>query len=143
MREERLPPGGNIDVIQGQRQLKRVVSSPQHGSQRQGMRRYCGIFYPYGQCPAYGKTCTNCNKKHHFARVCMSRSSVVPRQSKSLNILQTDNMEVDVPSYDLFIGGISTQKSDARNVSVNIGNGKVVDMKGLMQMLLMLKILVR
>ena len=59
----------------------------------------------------------------------MSRSSMVPSQRKSLNTLQTDNMEYGVPCDDLFIGGISTQKSDAWNVSVNIGNGKVVEMK--------------
>ena len=34
MREESLPSGGNIDVIQGQRQPKRVVLSPQQGNQR-------------------------------------------------------------------------------------------------------------
>ena len=126
MRQERTPSGGNIDVIQGQKQPKRHV--PQQGSQR-GMCHYCGSSYPYGQCPAYGKTCTNCNKRHHFARVCMSRNTVDPSQRKSLNILQADNVGDDGPCDDLFIGGINTEKSDAWNVSVNIGKGKMVEMK--------------
>lgn len=59
----------------------------------------------------------------------MSRNTVDPSQRKSLNILQADNVGDDGPCDDLFIGGINTEKSDAWNVSVNIGNGKMVEMK--------------
>ena len=36
----------------------------------------CGTSWPHKggqrQCPAFGKTCTKCNKRNHFARVCKS-----------------------------------------------------------------------
>ena len=36
--------------------------------------RYCGGTHKKLICPAYGKTCTKCSKKNHFAKVCRSRS---------------------------------------------------------------------
>ena len=35
--------------------------------------RYCGTKHGRGQCPAYGKTCRQCQKKNHFASVCQSK----------------------------------------------------------------------
>lgn len=66
MRQESTPSGGNIDVIQGQKQPKRHVPPfQQQGSQR-GMCHYCGSSHPYGQCPAYGKTCTKKQQETSF-----------------------------------------------------------------------------
>ena len=33
----------------------------------------CGTSHPLKCCPAYGKTCYNCNKKGHFKPLCRSR----------------------------------------------------------------------
>ncbi|CAB4034915.1 Hypothetical predicted protein [Paramuricea clavata] len=37
--------------------------------------KYCGGKHKRDkkQCPAYGETCNNCKKKHHFARVCKQK----------------------------------------------------------------------
>lgn len=37
--------------------------------------RYCGGVHETRQCPAYGKLCTKCNKKHHFPSVCLSSTT--------------------------------------------------------------------
>ncbi len=36
----------------------------------------CGKFHLKFQCPAYNKTCHNCNKKHHFAKMCRFKRNV-------------------------------------------------------------------
>ena len=36
--------------------------------------KYCGGWHKQGSCPAYGKSCRRCNKKGHFASVCLSKS---------------------------------------------------------------------
>ena len=47
--------------------------------------RYCGGQHRRGKCPAYGETCSNCQKENHLAKVCMSpqtNESTKPRQQK-------------------------------------------------------------
>ena len=34
--------------------------------------KYCVHSHAAGKCPAFGKTCTKCNKKNHLAKVCRS-----------------------------------------------------------------------
>ena len=44
-----------------------------HRSQSKGGGNcYCGNCHPLTHCPAYGKTCYNCNKKGHFKPLCRS-----------------------------------------------------------------------
>ena len=45
-----------------------------HRSQSKGggTCRNCGTSHPSKCCPAYGKTCYNCNKKGHFKPLCRS-----------------------------------------------------------------------
>ena len=38
--------------------------------------RFCGRSHNRGNCPAYGKECSNCLKSNHFAAVCRSRKVV-------------------------------------------------------------------
>ena len=38
--------------------------------------RNCGIRHGVGECPAYGKTCHNCKKQHHFKSMCRSVKNV-------------------------------------------------------------------
>ena len=45
-----------------------------NGGNRVRECRYCGGTHEKLKCPAYGKTCTKCSKKNHFAKVCRSRS---------------------------------------------------------------------
>ena len=32
--------------------------------------KFCSGYYPRGKCPAYGKSCLNCNQKNHFKVCC-------------------------------------------------------------------------
>ena len=34
----------------------------------------CGRQHPHKMCPAWGKTCLKCSRKHHFAEICRSKS---------------------------------------------------------------------
>lgn len=47
---------------------------------------YCGQMHARQRCPAYGKTCTNCKKPNHFAKVC---------RSKNVNEVQANSDEED------------------------------------------------
>ena len=40
----------------------------------QSMCRYCGGTHGKKDCPAYGKACSKCKKKNHFAKVCLQSS---------------------------------------------------------------------
>jgi hypothetical protein len=37
--------------------------------------KFCGQSHLSGKCPAYGKICTKCSKRNHFARVCQSSAA--------------------------------------------------------------------
>ena len=43
--------------------------------------KFCDSTHPIRKCPAFGKTCSNCGKVNHFAKVCRSKTS---RCSKTL-----------------------------------------------------------
>ena len=38
--------------------------------------KFCGKSHRYGKCPAFGKTCSKCSKKNHFAAVCKTKNAV-------------------------------------------------------------------
>ena len=42
------------------------------GSQKKKCK-FCGSSHPWGSCPAFGKICSYCQKKDHFANVCRKR----------------------------------------------------------------------
>lgn len=87
----------------------------------------CGKNHNINKCPAYGKYCTKCNKKNHFAIVCKSRSN------KKLNeINENEDKKVDtLTSHDrdeyLFIGAIENKNNEEQVwfTEVEINNVKV------------------
>ena len=62
--------------------------------------RNCGIRHGARECPAYGKTCHNCQRQHHFQSMCRSRKKV-------------HGLEEEIKEHhcnaNLFVGAISTK----------------------------------
>ena len=61
----------------------------------------CGTKHRFKECPAFGKTCNNCQRKNHFARCCNQEKQV--RYPKSATNKQ--NSESDMHSIDIFAVG--------------------------------------
>lgn len=87
-----------------QRQLKKPDSSEQSREATETKMinkcRGCGGKHMPKQCPAFGKTCHNCNKKNHFARACLKG-----KQSSNRSAYEVDDDE-------LFIGTVETSTPD-------------------------------
>ena len=64
--------------------------------------RNCGIRHGVRECPAYGKTCHNCKKQHHFKSMC--------RSVKNVHGLTAEDEEEE---YDcespLFVGSVTSE----------------------------------
>lgn len=73
---------------------------------------YCGKIHGPRRCPAFGKTCTLCNKRNHFAACCRSRRGV-----HELGVAATeDALEESSDATDEDIQVLTVQ---IRNVSKN------------------------
>lgn len=64
----------------------------------------CGNSHPVNRCPAYGKICTNCKRRNHFARWC--RSIFVKTVDDEGGSEHEINKDLDA----LFIGEISSKQ---------------------------------
>lgn len=78
--------------------------------------RNCGGVNEPRQCPAYGKLCTKCNKKHHFPSVCLSSTTykefkpMKPKPHK-LHTLHVDDNTNSESESELFIDTIEEVNS--------------------------------
>ena len=66
-----------------------VQRNERNKDSRKDLFKYCGgkLKKNEKQCPAFGKTCNNCNKKHHFAKICKQRVK------KEINAIMGDAMD--------------------------------------------------
>ena len=64
-----------------------VIKTSKYRQRRQGQGQgakpkqkcaWCGYVHDKGKCPAYGKDCTACGRKNHFASVCLSSGGDKP-----------------------------------------------------------------
>lgn len=67
---------------------------------------YCGSTHATNKCPAYGKQCTYCHKKNHFASVCRSKKK--NQQVNNLNENIPDDTANEEPS-ESFLGECQTE----------------------------------
>ncbi|XP_025263219.1 uncharacterized protein K02A2.6-like, partial [Camponotus floridanus] len=51
--------------------------------------KYCGYKHWYGRCPAFGKECSKCNKRNHFAKVCQAE------KKRPVDTIEERNLEED------------------------------------------------
>lgn len=86
---------------QTQAQAKHKVSSGQ--PQTRKSCNYCGRAHQPRKCPAYGKNCSRCGTKNHFAEVCR-KSQDASYKSKPVNTV--DDSEYPDSSDVLLIGSL-------------------------------------
>ena len=74
---------------------------------------YCGRKHKKGQCPAYGKTCFNCNNKNHFSSMCKKKTDK-PGEKKNVNkkVHLVSQQEVssesdDSEEYNLYFSNVN------------------------------------
>ena len=60
--------------------------------------KYCGQTHVRRRCPAYGKSCSKCNKANHFAKVCRSR--VVNEIQEDSNSDDDLNLNIEAINID-------------------------------------------
>ena len=88
---------------------------------------YCGRQHQRSRfkCPAYGKTCMNCSKLHHFAAVCKSTSmndSVRSVNNNHVHLNSKDNCHSDVINDDLKLDLDVDRKVDSNDNEFFISN---------------------
>lgn len=82
MKEINLGEHCKLDAVRNKAGTSKVDSSKaRDGKKFSGSKniedcRFCGGNHKRRRCPAYGKTCSKCQKKHHFASVCTSKAIV-------------------------------------------------------------------
>ena len=64
----------NINQVRHRRLRGKQNERKQRENQRKECK-YCGSLHDKGRCPAFGKLCKKCEKRNHFAKVCMSKQA--------------------------------------------------------------------
>ena len=70
-------------------------------------------------CPAYGKECKKCHKRHHFASKCWSRRP--PSNQRSVRALDTEEPEED-EVFPMEVGAVELDDSQLSTLKVESGN---------------------
>ena len=101
------------DAIKTKYKSKKQFTKPKPTYQKQSVQqsssktirgcRYCGKTHGKGQCSAYGKICSSCNKRNHFASVCLSS-----KQIKSVRV-ENSSDSTDYEDNQFFIGSIEVE----------------------------------
>ena len=72
--------------------IVRTKKTPKFDSKKTKCRA-CDYEHVKGQCPAYGKKCSKCGRKNHFAAVCRTTESKKKRFSKKLHEVDLQDEE--------------------------------------------------
>jgi hypothetical protein len=92
-------------------------SETQHFMNSKNKCKHCGTKHAYRNCPAYGVTCFNCNRKNHYSKVCTrKRNSNVNELCDAVDDLQVNSIEKDTSSnkkykHNLMIDSVNNQKT--------------------------------
>ena len=78
--------------------------------------RYCEKTHGKGQCPAYGKICSSCNKRDHFASVCLSS-----KQIKSVCV-ENSSDSTDYEDNQFFIGSVEVDTKQLTELNSSENN---------------------
>ncbi|KAF4521525.1 hypothetical protein B566_EDAN012214 [Ephemera danica] len=83
---------------------------------------FCGRVHARRACPAYGKDCSYCGKKNHFASVCRGK----PRKKAVEEVVVEENEVFDID--DLYIGAVSDDGKTPWRTQIVVGKTSI-DMK--------------
>nr|XP_022907407.1 uncharacterized protein K02A2.6-like [Onthophagus taurus] len=106
---------------------------------------YCGLQHEPRKCPAYGKTCANCQGRNHFAKVCKKDKRTqeqeerkgTPKEQKKekINEVQEDNNEEEISiinteieekeDVELFIYSVTCKKKNCWYENLKILNNEI------------------
>lgn len=85
---------------------------------------YCGTSHPKGNCPAFGKKCTKCQKKNHFALVC--RSKVIHLETQQVEEEGAEVFEIGPRAFQA--GLFKTVKINGHKLSMQVDTGAEVSL---------------
>ncbi|XP_064638269.1 uncharacterized protein LOC135494286 [Lineus longissimus] len=82
----------------------------------------CGTVHAHAKehCPAYGKTCSKCEKPNHFAKFCKTK------ENPTNNVSTVDQQNISEDDFDdtgideLFIGSVDNQAHSAQSKNDNV-----------------------
>ena len=87
--------------------------------------RFCGGSHVAGNCPAYGKSCTTCGKRNHFAKVCRSKDT--QQTSIQANSVQIPRAYAPIQEErPFFVGAIGAQQGNQWTERITIYNKPIV-----------------
>lgn len=90
-------------------EIKQQSKSPVNRDSKEKTCGHCSTQHPPKKCPAYGKTCNNCNKSNHYARCCGNHT---PKQSK-VHIVDEDDTE------ELYVDAVTENKVKKKGLDDN------------------------
>ena len=103
---EQTTEGVNVNFARKMTYVKDTVSQ----KKKSDNCKYCGKLHGQGKCPAYGKACTKCQKRNHFAAVCRSEPRINYVEDTQSAVTHRDDFEVNCVDY--YVASLSTvQKS--------------------------------
>ena len=68
----------------------------------------CGQDHELKKCPAYGQICHKCQKRNHYAKMCLSNSK---GSAKQVDEYKLDNSDTD----EFFIGALGTNTRNEKD----------------------------
>ncbi|KAK9737218.1 hypothetical protein QE152_g10937 [Popillia japonica] len=75
---------------------ERPKSEKSYETRKENQCSYCGYKHIKGKCPAYGKKCSECQGKNHFAAVCKRKKKI----KKNVNEIQQEEEDEEKSSEE-------------------------------------------
>ncbi|KAI8510766.1 hypothetical protein Bbelb_116820 [Branchiostoma belcheri] len=114
---EKTPDTRPVNALQTKSRGRRNQNKP---TQPKGSCYNCGGSWPHKggkeSCPAWGKTCLNCNKKNHLAKYCKAKQT--PR-SKKVHAVERDE-DMSEEDYTFHVGVINGMASKGKLPSTKV-----------------------
>ena len=96
--------------IHGLEKRKGGKSQEYRDENQQALCKYCGLQHMRGKCPAFGKVCSACKKRNHFAKVC---------RSKPVHTTEHDDFFIGMSNQNEVVGEV-TAKDEEWHAVLNI-----------------------